>query len=134
MGEAHEHRNVPLNSDGWTEVTRVGNTVRRPVRPFTATVHAFLRHLHDQGFEGAPLPLGYDADGREVLTYIPGEVPVEPVPEWAGGQRNSALTMKAAADADPVFRRWCDDSVKDRLPRAEAWLAENAAALRRTLQ
>jgi hypothetical protein len=49
-------------------------------------------------------------------------------------QRNSALTMKAAAEADSVFRRWWDEGVKDKLPRAETWLMENAAALRRALQ
>ncbi len=31
---------VPLPSNGVTYVVRVGDTVRRPVRPFTATVQA----------------------------------------------------------------------------------------------
>ena len=49
-------------------------------------------------------------------------------------QRNSAITMKAAADADPVFRRWWDEGMKDKLPRAEQWLNANAAALRTALK
>jgi hypothetical protein len=44
-----------LVGDGVTPgIVRVGDTVRRPVRPFTATVQAFLAHLHGPGFSGAP--------------------------------------------------------------------------------
>jgi hypothetical protein len=32
------------------------------------------------GFEGAPLLLGIDEDGRERLAFIDGEVPVAPYP------------------------------------------------------
>jgi Ser/Thr protein kinase RdoA (MazF antagonist) len=75
---------IPLVGDGVTQgIVRIGDTVRRPVRPFTASVHAFLEHLHARGFAGAPLPLGYDELGREVLTYVPGDVPREPLPDWA---------------------------------------------------
>jgi Ser/Thr protein kinase RdoA (MazF antagonist) len=75
---------VPLVGDGVTQgIVRVGDTVRRPVRPFTSTVQAFLMHLHARGFEGAPLPLGTDEQGREVLTYVDGDVPREPLPDYA---------------------------------------------------
>jgi hypothetical protein len=30
---------------------------------------------------------------------------------------------------DPVFRRFWDEGVKDRMPRAQAWWADNAAAI-----
>lgn len=64
-------------------VVRVGRTVRRPVRPHTPAVHALLRHLEAVGFEGAPRVLGIDAGNREVLTYLPGEVPHRPLPAYA---------------------------------------------------
>jgi hypothetical protein len=262
---------VLLQGDGWTEVHRRGNSVHRPVRPQTATVQAFLAHIHGRGFTGAPRPLGYDTTGREVLSYVEGDVPTEPLPAWAVGeaqlaelarlirrahdaadgwsppsdavfgtipgppqpgleplfaepelvahqdycpgnvvfrgglpaalidfdlvrpttrvtdavnalywwaplchpqdrgpgfsgvdvarrvrifadaygmdavqrggivdaalrrQRNSAITMKAAAETDPVFRRWWDEGLKDKLPRAESWLTANAEALRKAL-
>lgn len=249
-----------LASEGVTQVVRIGDTVRRPVRPFTATIQAYLAHLHSRGFRDAPRPLGYDADGREVLSFVDGDVPLEPLPDYATGEdvlvalaalirrlhdaaegwvppadavwgsipgrrpagvvpmfeeaelvshqdycpgnvvfrgglpaalidfdlakpttrvvdlvnalywwapllhpldrapalagvdvaarvrvfadtygmtasqralvvptamrraRNTALTMQAAASADPVFRRWWDEGVKDRIPRAQAWL------------
>jgi hypothetical protein len=261
-----------LASEGVTAVVRIGETVRRPVRPFTATIQGYLKHLRSQGFHDAPEPLGYDGEGREVLSYVAGEVPVEPLPDhattaevlvalaalihrlhdaaqgwtppadavwgripgapppgvvtlfdqpelvshqdycpgnvvfrdglpaalidfdlarpttrvadlvnalywWAplmhpadrapalaetdvaerarafadaygmtAAQRaqivpvavrrahNTSLTMRAAAEADPVFRRWWDEGVKDRMPRTEIWLAAEAphidAALR----
>jgi hypothetical protein len=75
-----------LVGDGVTVgIVRIGDTVRRPRRPFSVTVQAFLAHLHASGFTAAPKPLGFDDQGREVLTYVPGEVPREPLPEWATG-------------------------------------------------
>ncbi|MHA7284442.1 phosphotransferase enzyme family protein [Arthrobacter sp. TMS2-4] len=261
-----------LAGQGWTEVYRKGNSVHRPVRAHTATLHLFLEHLHERGFTDAPLPQGYDMKGREVLSYVEGDVPTEPLPAWAVGdeqlvglarlirrahdaaegwnpppdatfgaipgppqpgveplfnepelvahqdycpgnvvfrnsmpvalidfdlarpttrvadtvnalywwaplshpqdrgpaladvdvphrvrifadaygmnalqrsqivdvalrrQRNSAITMKAAADSDPVFRRWWDEGLKDKLPRADRWLTANAASLRTALR
>ena len=56
-------------------VVRAGDTVRRPAGPWTPAVHALLDHLWSAGFRGAPRPLGIDDKGREVLTFIAGEVP-----------------------------------------------------------
>ncbi|MGQ4488759.1 aminoglycoside phosphotransferase family protein [Streptomyces sp. SAS_281] len=54
-------------------VVRIGDTVRRPAQPWTPTIHALLQHLEEVGFRYAPRPLGFDAEGREVLTYIDGD-------------------------------------------------------------
>jgi hypothetical protein len=54
-------------------VTVVDGTVRRPTGRWTPAVHALLLHLERVGFEGAPRVLGLDADGREILTYLPSE-------------------------------------------------------------
>lgn len=53
---------------------RVGRTVRRPAGPWTPAVHALLRHVRARGLDGVPEPLGIDAQGREVLEFLPGEV------------------------------------------------------------
>jgi hypothetical protein len=50
--------------------TRVGDTVRRNAGPWTPAVHSLLRHLQSKGFDGAPLPLGIDDQGREILTFL----------------------------------------------------------------
>jgi aminoglycoside phosphotransferase (APT) family kinase protein len=70
-----------LIGDGVTEgIVRIGDTVRRPLRPFSLTIQRYLAHLRDAGFTGAPLPLGVDEQGREVLSFVPGDVPRNPLP------------------------------------------------------
>jgi aminoglycoside phosphotransferase (APT) family kinase protein len=65
----------PLIADGFTRgIVRIGDTVRRPLRPFSLTVQAYLGRLRDAGFTGAPLPLGVDEQGREVLSFVAGDV------------------------------------------------------------
>lgn len=63
---------------------RVGDTVRRASGPWTPAVHALLSYLADQGFTGAPRPLGFDERGREVLTFLDGETigRRKPRPAW----------------------------------------------------
>ena len=56
-------------------VVRIGDTVHRPISARSSFVHAILRHLEAKGFHGAPRFLGFDDKGREVLTFLPGEVP-----------------------------------------------------------
>jgi aminoglycoside phosphotransferase (APT) family kinase protein len=53
---------------------RVGDTVRRPSGPWTPAIHALLDHLDAAGFDAAPRALGSDSEGREVVTYIEGDV------------------------------------------------------------
>ena len=64
-------------------VHRVGGTVRRRSGPWTPAVQALLRHVRDNGFDLAPAPLGVDDFGREAVSFIDGEVLLDPLPEWA---------------------------------------------------
>ncbi len=79
---------------------RVGDTVRRPIGPWTPAVHDLLRHCRAAGVPGVPEPLGEDPSGREVLRYVPGS------------------TM---GDADPVPARFRSPSV---LRSIGAWLRD----------
>lgn len=84
-------REIPLAGGDVTEgVVRVGDTVRRPVGANAPLVHALLRHLEAVGFQGAPRFLGIDAAGREVLTFIDGEVAARPRPAWIADERRLA--------------------------------------------
>jgi hypothetical protein len=75
-----------LIGDGVTQgIVRIGDTVRRPLRPFSLTVQAYLAHLRDAGFTGAPLPFGVDEQGREMLSFVPGDVPRNPLPPETAG-------------------------------------------------
>ena len=82
-------------------VVRVGDTVRRPPRRSTIAVRALLLHLEQVGFDGAPRDLGSDDEGREVLTYVEGDVPLPPYPEWA-------MTDAALVSFARLLRRFHD--------------------------
>ena len=57
---ADEH---PLQETAYRGVAWVGDTVRRPVQPWTPAGHALLDHLAAVGFGYAPRVLGSDAQG-----------------------------------------------------------------------
>jgi len=79
---------VPLPGGDVTDgVVRVGNTVRRPIGPHSHLVHDVLAHLALVGFAGSPQFLGLDDEGREVLTFVAGEVAVRPWPAWVADER-----------------------------------------------
>lgn len=52
-------------------VLRVGDRVRHPSQPWSASVQALLAHLRDVGFHEAPQPYGVTEEGDEVA-FIPG--------------------------------------------------------------
>jgi hypothetical protein len=82
-------------------VVRVGETVRRPLRPTSSATHALLQHLGRVGFDGAPKFLGIDPQGREVLSYIPGAAVTPPYPAWS-------LTNAALVSVALLLRRYHD--------------------------
>ncbi len=76
---------------------RVGDTVRRRAGSSRTAVRELLLHLESVGFDGAPRHLGTDDQGREILTWIDGDVPLPPYPAWA-------LTDRALADLGGLIR------------------------------
>ena len=74
-------------------VVRVGDHVLRPSNPHSVSIHRYLGELRRVGFAGASEPLGIDADGRERLRFIPGDVAIPPYPMWV--QADSALASVA---------------------------------------
>jgi len=98
---------IPLLGGDVTEgVVRVGDTVRRPVQGNSPLVHALLTHLESAGFAGAPRFLGIDSAGREVLTYVDGEVAGRPRPAWIADEDRLASVgrlVRAYDDAAASF-------------------------------
>jgi hypothetical protein len=98
---------LPLAGGDVTEgVVRVGDTVRRPVGPHSPLVHALLTHLESVGFAGAPRFLGIDRAGREVLSYVEGEVAGRPRPPWIADEGRLASVgrlVRAYDDAAALF-------------------------------
>nr|WP_282446174.1 aminoglycoside phosphotransferase family protein [Paenibacillus silvae] len=62
------------------EVVRVGETVRRSAKP-NEYANELLLFLEKQGFHQAPRYLGMDEKGREMLSYLEGDVPGDDYPE-----------------------------------------------------
>lgn len=77
-GEASDVELMPAG-DVTEGVVRVGRTIRRPHQPQSLAVAGYLDWLEDAGFTGSPRYLGRDADGRDVLTFLPGQC-AGPVP------------------------------------------------------
>ena len=75
-----DQQEIPLAGGNLSTVVRASDTVRRPLRPWSAAVHRLLRGLEARGFEGAPRFLGIDDGGREILSFMEGEVGAYPAP------------------------------------------------------
>lgn len=117
MPTEHDFPGTPLlgGTANRGRVHRVGDTVRRPLRRTTPAVHALLQHLEDVGFDGAPRVLGIDDDGREVLSYIPGQAVTAPAPGWG-------LTDAALRSVGSLLRRF-HDAVTGFDPLPHSWSA-----------
>jgi hypothetical protein len=95
-------------------VFKVGDTVRRPTGPWTPTIHALLAHLQSKGFPCSK-PLGFDHQGREVLSYLRGRCSVHLWPQallaTSGARQVGAILRTyhdAVADfAPPELPIWC---------------------------
>ena len=116
MNEVGEIRFADGNVTG---ATRVGHTVRRRPGPWTPGVHALLRHLERAGFDGAPRPLGFDARGREILTYIDGSSDPDPRLNFGGD--------KALANVARLLRRYHDATTSFVPPKDVAWRVQVGA-------
>jgi len=93
-----------LKGGNTTPVARSGSTVRRRAGPWTPTIHALLRHVRRNGFPLAPDPIGFDAQGSEIVSYLEGDAEHYPLPEWAWQDR---LLAEIAA----LLRRYHDSTL-----------------------
>lgn len=71
----------PLPGGNSSVVSRRGQTVLRAAGRWSATVHRLLRHVRRRGLLWVPEPIGFDATGREILSFVEGEVPHD-TPAW----------------------------------------------------
>ena len=86
-------------------VQRREEVVVRPAAPWTPAVHALLRHLETHDFTGAPrlVGTGRDAEGRETIAYVPGEV--APLRTWSDeAMHELGRLMRRLHDATASFQ------------------------------
>ena len=106
-GQGAPQEEVPLLGGDVTEgVVRVGDTVRRPLGPHSLLVHGVLRHLEASGFTGAPRLLGVDERGREILTFVEGEVAGRPWPSWVADPDRAASVAVLLRSLDDAMIPW----------------------------
>lgn len=85
------------------QIVRIGDRVHRPVGPWTKQVHKFLLHLRSEGFFAAPEPFGFDTSGREIVSFIEGEVSNYPLSD-------NASSTSALISAAKLLRKYHDAS------------------------
>lgn len=100
--------------DAGRGVVRIGDTVRRP--GMRAGVRELLLHLERVGFSGAPRYLGTDEKDRQVVSWVAGDVPVPPYPDWS-------MTDSALVSLGRLVRDY-HDAVATFVPGASDWSAE----------
>jgi len=87
-------------------------------------VHALLRHLEQVGFSAAPRVVGdgYDDQGREVLTWIPGRIlhprPYTEEQVWQVGRLLRSLHEATASFQPPPEAVWQPWTLHSRAPEA----------------
>jgi hypothetical protein len=105
-------------------VVQVGDTVRRPVHHWTPAVHALLRHLEVAGFPESPRVCGFDDQGREILTMIPGVVgnhPVRPEMTTDASLVACARMLRRYHEAAMIQPGWSDLSWRHLDPDPSTW-------------
>ena len=97
-----QHEETPLHGGNDSAgIVRVGNTVRRPIMPWTPATTALLTHLHTVAPGIAPEPLGSDEKERTIERYLDGTVGHYPLE----ADMRSDVALEAAAR---LLRRFHD--------------------------
>jgi Ser/Thr protein kinase RdoA (MazF antagonist) len=108
---------IPLTGGRVTEgVVRVGETVRRPRKANAELVRALLLQLDSAGFEAAPRYLGRDDQGREILSFLEGDVP---------SNLDPALSDEALTAAAHLIRRFHDATAGSEISGDEEVVCHN---------
>lgn len=117
---------------GGLSVRRSERGVHREAGPWTPTVHAFLNHLREAGFAGAPSVVGTDETGSEIVTYIDGEV-LGAGPTWRPGEPTPwpqwARTEECLVATGHLLRSFHDSAATFVPPQPAVWRRYHVPAL-----
>ncbi|MEJ3404381.1 aminoglycoside phosphotransferase family protein [Rathayibacter sp. YIM 133350] len=106
----------------YSDVEIRNDGVHRSVGEWTPTVHRLLDALAQSGIPGLPVVLGFDDLGREVVSFVEGEVPLYPAPAWLWHENaltSSARMLRAVHDASVAFAADLPDDAVWRSPSHE---------------
>lgn len=88
------------------EIIIVDNEVHRPTGHWTKQIHKLLLYLREEGFYFAPNPLGFDEQGREILSFVKGKTGDYPLSENVASTNaliSSAKLLRAYHDVSQKF-------------------------------
>jgi Phosphotransferase enzyme family len=108
-----------------TAVVRVGDTVRRSAAPLF--VRRLLTFLAERGWSGAPRWLGVDERGRDVLSYLAGDVP------WRAEQQHDVRTRAALGQVATLVRELHDLTAGTELSEGGEVVCHNDLSPRNTI-
>lgn len=111
-----------LDGGNVNDVVRIGNTVHRTAD--NAFVHELLMFLKKCGFCKVPEFLGIDDKGREILSFLPGEVPGNDYPDF----KPYIWTENSLIRCAELLRQY-HDAVQDFTPFAEKYDFNNNYSL-----
>ncbi|WP_426624817.1 phosphotransferase enzyme family protein [Leifsonia sp. McL0607] len=97
---------VSMAGGNSNEVHRRGDIVLRSTGHWSSAVAQLLDILEERKVDGVPRHLGFDQDGREMLSFLPGEAAHYPLPEWLWKDdilRDSGRLLRRLHDASADF-------------------------------
>lgn len=112
-----QENETELSGGNTSTVVRVGETVHRVTGSWSVGVHALLLYLDKQGFRDAPKFLGMDKQGREILTFIEGEVGNYPLAHYMWSD-------EVLVEVARLIRRYHDATVGFVVPEGARWQIE----------
>ena len=85
-------------------ITRIGRLVYRPAGLWSEQIQRLLPYVRNQSFVNLPEPFGFDEQGREVVSFLPGEVSNYPLSA-------NAASLEALTSAAKLLRGYHDASL-----------------------
>ena len=113
MGEPTEK---PLEGGTMTPVSKYGKDVLRDAGPWTSTVQRLLQHLVDNGVTWCPVPKGRTDDGREILSYIKGRAPGDPMEDFVWSDETLATAATWLRELHDLTADYTDEKARWRTP------------------
>jgi len=98
---------IKLSGGQNNDVVRIRDTVQRSVCENSNYVHQVLTFLEEQGYEHSPRYLGIDENGREILSYVDGEI--GRAIEWTDQQLSEVMKMLRAFHDKTTGSELCKD-------------------------
>lgn len=75
------------------KIFKESERVIRPANKWTPHVHSFLRFLYENGFKNIPIPYEITEDGKEIVSFVEGDVYNNRLPDFL--QREDTLVSVA---------------------------------------